>query len=732
MSYTRLTQLKHSFPKPSPFIRREGRKIDGSPVLITGCAGWGKTSYLAQLAEEREDCVCLNVGTEDNSVGRLIELLAEALPEAGIVPGAETVPAGLGHSVGKCRGDGAFEAACKAAEALSADGGRLFLMDNASLITEPEACALMELLLKPAAEGAFRAVLAAREIPRYLLAGVMNGSVVKIGIDELRFTRAETAELAAAFAESPTDMYVNTLHSFSGGWCVAAATLARIGGDPYAAADRSYLRQYMSDNVLSMMTEDLREYLLMTAFIANEDEELSREVFRVTDGLARYFELETLGIASEGGEPYPEVMRRILSTFLPAKMRSDLIKRASDHFIRNKRFAEAVALFEESDDSPATERFLRLYGAELLANCEFELIGYCGRVIGRPESISDPEVLGFLAQYHYYSGEYDRMERMYNLADSMFGKENRFGISRMLYKGLLRYETNPKLYAANVRKAAEYFEANGLALPFLYQKEQSLFDSLTTEEEKKPEPSLLSVSRFGEIRLLAGSEQKEIQCKTRRSLELVAYLLENRGRPVGREELLNALWPDDMPANAVAMLHNMIYNLRRELSVYGLENVISYKNRSYTVDMSMLREADGDVLAVCRCVDSGDTGALLAYEAAAENYWGRFLGSFDSLWAREKKEYYDRCYINACTMLSEHYRASGQYERELVFLKNALRLDPYSEQLVHDILVCCSALGKPDKVNRYYEEYSARLDADFGTRPSKWLRSQYLSCFGEK
>ena len=187
-----------------------------------------------------------------------------------------------------------------------------------------------------------------------------------------------------------------------------------------------------------------------------------------------------------------------------------------------------------------------------------------------------------------------------------------------------------------------------------------------------------------------------------------------------------------MPANAVAMLHNMIYNLRRELSVYGLENVISYKNRSYTVDMSMLREADADILAVCRCVDSGDTGVLLAHESAAENYWGRFLGSFDCLWAREKKEYYDRCYINACMMLSEHYRASGEYERELIFLKNALRLDPYSEQLVHDILVCCSALGKPDKVNRYYEEYSARLDADFGTRPSKWLRSKYLSCFGEK
>lgn len=736
MSYKFFGKLKHTFPKPSPFIRRECRTVDGSPVLIVACAGWGKTSYLAQLAEENEDSVCISVGVEDNSCGRMIELLAEALPEAGIVPGVVRgtgVATDVTDGSDKGRGDGAYDAACKAAEALSRDGGRLLLVDNASLITESGACALLEMLIKPAMTGEFRAVFAARVIPRFLLSGVMDGSVKMMGINELRFTRSETAELAAAFAGSPTDMYVNTLHSFSGGWCAAAATLARIGGDPCAASDRSYLRQYMSDNILASMTEDLREYLLMTAFIATEDAELSREVFRVTDGRARSFELATLGIASEEGEPYPEVMRRILSTFLPSKLRSDLIKRAADHFIKNKRFAEAVALFEESGDSPAAERFLRLYGAELLANCEFELIGYCGRIIGRPEAIADPEVLGTLAQYHYYSGEYERMERAYNLADSMFGKENKFGIYRMLYNGLRKFEANPKLYAANVRKAAEYLAANGLAMPFLYQKEQALFENLLSEnEEPKPEQSVLSVFRFGDLKLMAGSEQREIQCKTRRSLELIAYLLENRGRAVSREELLNALWPDDMPANAVAMLHNMIYNLRRELSVYGLENVISYKNRSYTVDMSMLREADADILAVCRCVDSGDTGALLAHEAAAENYWGRFLGSFDSLWAREKKEYYDRCYINACMMLSEHYRASGEYERELIFLKNALRLDPYSEQLVHDILVCCAALGKPDKVNRYYEEYSARLDADFGTRPSKWLRSKYLSCFGEK
>lgn len=715
MPYEFFENIKHSFGRPEPFIRREGRPPLSSLNVIAACAGWGKTSFLSQLAEDHPGCVCISAGAEDDSCARLLSLLAGALPQAGI-----------------SSSDDDYTAVSKAAQALSADGGGLLLFDNASLITDSRAVSLLTLLARAAAAGKFTAVFAARQIPDFLLAFVMDGSASLFGVSELRFTRGETAKLAEAFAADPADIYINTLHSFGGGWCAAEAALARAGGDPVQALDRTLLARYVSSNILSGLSDDLREYLLMTAFITAGDDALPREVFRVPDGGARMAALEALGIASSGDSAYPEVMRRILTSFLPSQTRKTLVERAADHFIRNKRFAEAVSLFEAGGDSSAAERVLRIYGAELLANCEFELIGYCGRIIGRPESISDPEVLGALAQYHYYSGEYDKMERAYNLADSMFGKENKFGVYRMLYKGLLKYDSSPELYSANVRRAAEHLAANGLPLPFLYQKEQTLFDKLTEKAAPEPQKPVLSVYRFGELRLTAGSEQKEIQCKTRRSSELIAYLLENRGRTIGREEILNAFWPEDMPANAVAMLHNMIYNLRRELSAFGLENIISYKNRSYSLDMSMISEADSDILSACRCADSGDTSALLAYESSAEIYWGRFLGAADCLWAREKKEYYDRCYVNACVMLSEHYRASGELERELVFLKNALRLDPYSEQLVHDILVCCSALGKPDKAHKYYEEYSARLDADFGTRPSKWLRNKYLSCFSDE
>ena len=46
---------------------------------------------------------------------------------------------------------------------------------------------------------------------------------------------------------------------------------------------------------------------------------------------------------------------------------------------------------------------------------------------------------------------------------------------------------------------------------------------------------------------------------------LLAYLLLNRSRPVGREELIGALWPDDAPISQDAALRTLLSRLRSAL-----------------------------------------------------------------------------------------------------------------------------------------------------------------------
>ena len=699
---------------PARFVRRERPEISAPLVVIACCAGYGKSSYLTQLAAEEPESVLISFGEYDDSAERVASVIGALVSDTSGLP---------------VQGGG-YDAVCRFIGEMSACENGYVLIDNADVVTDRTASALISLLCKAAAQGCFRLLLAGRDIPSCALEPVMNGEAALYGIKEMRFTKAETGEYLRRSGKAYTDKYLNALYSYTAGWCAGVAEISKAARGDYdieKCADRTLLSRYARQNILTPAGSDLSEYLELTAFVSPPGGDFCSDVFCISDGEARADRLVTGGFLERGGSGellYPEVLRTVISCMLPADRKRAILERAAEYYIREKHFAEAIKLFEASGNADAAERILRSYGEKFLANYEFELIGYCGGIIEKRRGTSDPEVLGILAQYHYYCGDLAKMEAALNMADSMFGRENRYSVCRKLYNGLMRYEGNKELYSANVRSACEYLEANGIPLPFLHQKE---LDTLKLIRAGSDDSVKLHIHRFGSLRLSV--DKTEIQCKSRKSAELIAYMLENDGRPVPREELLNMLWSDGIPTNAVPMLHNIIYGLRRELTAYGLENVIIYKNKSYMPDMSLIAEDDSEILAVCDAVESSDRKKLGEHLGVLEKYWGRYLGNSDSRGSGERKEYYDRCFVNASVMAAEICREKGEYERELLYLKNASELDPYSEQIVCSYIMSCFAAGKPDKAKKKYEEYSVMINEELGIAPSKWLRREFLAGF---
>ena len=698
---------------PEQLVRRERSEISAPFGVIVCCAGYGKTTYLSQLAYERPDSVLISLREYDNSPGRVVSLIRGAVSDqSGCADGYEVV--------------------CRFIDEMSAHGG-LVLVDDADVVTDKTASAFMTLLCEAAVGGKIRLLMSGRSIPAFAVSFLMDRRAELYGINEMRFTRAETEEYLKLCGRKYTDKYVNTLYAYTGGWCAGVSELAKAASsdeDITRCVERTFLGRYIECNILAGIGGDLVEYLMLTSFIDAQDERFVSEVFRLNDGAARADRLVSRGVLSRdenGAILFPEVMRTLLAGMLPSERKNGIIERASAYCIKEKRFAEAIKLFDVSGNAAAAERILKTHGEKFLENYEFELIGYCGDIIEKNRGTKDPEVLGILAQYYYYCGELSKMEAAYNMADSMFGKENLYSVSRKLYNGLIRYEGNRELYTANVKSAYEYLEANGLSLPFLHQKE---LDTLALITGGCDDSGKLHIYRFGTLRLTVG--ETEIQCKSRKSIELIAYMLEKGGKSVPREELLNMLWSDNMPANAVAMLHNIIYGLRRELAPFGLENVIIYRNKCYMLDMSMIAVDDRDIIEVCEAVENCDKKRLSAHSSVLGGYWGRYLGANDSRGSEQLKEYYDRCFVNASVMFAEICRENGDRERELELLKNASDADPFSEQIVCSYMMCCFALGKPDKAKKKYEEYAKMIDEELGIAPSRWLKNEFLSGFANE
>jgi len=74
---------------------------------------------------------------------------------------------------------------------------------------------------------------------------------------------------------------------------------------------------------------------------------------------------------------------------------------------------------------------------------------------------------------------------------------------------------------------------------------------------------LVSIELCGDVRLDVDGRRRERELPGRLGRILLAYLALNHQRAVTRDELIDALWPDDQPDDPGATLSTLLSGLRR-------------------------------------------------------------------------------------------------------------------------------------------------------------------------
>ncbi len=701
----------------------------------------GKTVFLAQQAQDwGAPAVYLSLRTEDNDEEYLAAHLCAALAAAA----GESLPDNRDVSVREITAHFVKTAA---------SGGFSLLIDALDAVTAPAARRILESIIAPAASGSYRAALAAREVPSFLVRWILGDNCRELGTDALLFTAEETAmhisrqlppDCAVLNTASgvPLPAAAESLHTFAGGWPAAEAMILKEiprGREKElhlaSAAERSHLRSYIAYNILDTLDDSLAAYIRQTAFLRRCDREMCRAVLHRNTGGEELSYLHSHGILvlPDNTEEYPvyaPAVRQALAGLLSASERRQLTDAAVRYYAENNRMADALSLLEEWGDADTAESLLIRCGGSLIENREFELIGYCADIIERYRMPSDASALGILGQYYYYKGEYPAMERAFNMADSMFGKENLYSVWRGLYNGILKFDKNPPLYTANICRFTAYLRENGHPLPFLYPEHQAQMERVL-RQNISPREKPIRVRRFGNFTVTLSAEKRDIPWRTKKACEFMAFMLERDGKPLDRDHLMDALWHQSMPESAVAMLHNIIYSLRREFRDPVFRDFISYRNKCYALDTSLIGDDSEEIISVCKAVSENNLSEVLAHAALFSGYWGKYLANLDCGWANNLREYYDRAFVDGCLMLAAHCHAGGSYAKELVFLQNAAETDPYSERIVREILYCHIAMGYPNKAKGHYDKYCALIGEELGIEPSKWLRKEFLACFSE-
>ena len=221
---------------------------------------------------------------------------------------------------------------------------------------------------------------------------------------------------------------------------------------------------------------------------------------------------------------------------------------------------------------------------------------------------------------------------------------------------------------------------------------------------------------------------------SRRTRNVLAYLLAHREAPVPRDVLMDVFWRDASPRAARNSLHVGLSGVRRVLREARAEPLVERWHDMYRladrvdvwVDVETFERHCRDGR---RAEDAGDaTAALRSYELAGQLYEGDFLADDPyAEWAAGIRETLRMQAMQAQTRLVTLYAAQGDHGAATLLGRKLLSIDPCNE-LVHRQLMVSYALSSQNHLAllQYHRCREALWNA-FRARPSPETVELYQS-----
>jgi DNA-binding SARP family transcriptional activator len=211
-------------------------------------------------------------------------------------------------------------------------------------------------------------------------------------------------------------------------------------------------------------------------------------------------------------------------------------------------------------------------------------------------------------------------------------------------------------------------------------------------------------------------------------LTLAMLALEHR-RPVGRDELADELWPDELPGSyevSVKVLISKVRSALREVAPdLRLEGTVGYYQlqvpRDTTIDVELAGARIHAAEAAFRrgSIDAAAADGLIASMIASRT----FLPGFDGPWATSWRARLIDVRLRALDLLSRVWLEKGEPDQAGRDAVAILLIDPYREEAYRTLIRAHLARGDRASAARAYAQCAERLTADLGIQPAHETRS---------
>lgn len=267
-----------------------------------------------------------------------------------------------------------------------------------------------------------------------------------------------------------------------------------------------------------------------------------------------------------------------------------------------------------------------------------------------------------------------------------------------------------------LQDAEKFYEKQQLKYPTLKEKEYTLLNQLLDQNKKQslePKARCLRAVCFGGFAVY-GRNKEELVWRTKKTKELFAYLLEQQGRPQDKDTLMGRLWPESNAKSASTLLNTSVSYLRKALAAADCEQVLVVEKKQYFLRMDSITSDYDEFLRLCHLVEKKQWALVEKSRAITDIYQGGYLKDMDFTWMSGKREYLEQLFLKTCGRLGEHYVECREHLKAISLIQSALSVDPYSRNLVIQLIECMSDIGDIKKAKSLYERTCALWKEELG------------------
>jgi DNA-binding SARP family transcriptional activator len=206
----------------------------------------------------------------------------------------------------------------------------------------------------------------------------------------------------------------------------------------------------------------------------------------------------------------------------------------------------------------------------------------------------------------------------------------------------------------------------------------------------------------------------------RKVLALMCFLLTRPDLASTRDQVLDALWPDLDPLDAVNSLNQTVYFLRRILEQEYVDDLspgyLHHDSDLIWFDRELVTSRSNECRRLIKALPS--TPSPDQVFALAEQYAGRFALDFDyEEWATPYRDWLHASFLDVVERAVTNDIETGHFDRGIRLARRVLDVDPNAEQVELSLLRLYRASGAHAAAAEQYGHYAAVVRDQLGIEP---------------